>query len=165
MAKMIMPTDCFYYKAENISMSPKVPVTLKSDDEADRLIAQGLAIEYEEVHPNGNFNITTNGEFDVKQYAQVTVNTEALVVVLVGGTEHDETYYMPFVKGQTRTLPTAEQYAEKWTVEEGMQLVGWTTVKNDVSTKVDDEISPNENMYLYALLEKIPEEEEEEEEP
>lgn len=147
-------------------MKKNVPVTLKSDEEVARLVDSGLVEEYEEVHPEGNLDITTNGTFDVKQYAQVTVNTEAIVVLLTGGTNYDETYHMPFVKGTTRTLPTAEQYAERWTIAEGMQLVGWTTVKGDANTKVADDITPTDNMELYALLEQIPPEEpEEEDEP
>lgn len=158
---MVKPKYCFWYKEEGIVMKKNVPVTLESEEEVNRLVNNGLVERYEEVHPAGNLNITTNGEFDVKQYAQVTVNTEAIVVSLIGGQNYDETYYMALVKGMTGSLPNAEQYAEKWTIEEGMQLAGWTTVQGDASTKVNDEITPAENIKLYALLEQIPQEEEE----
>lgn len=140
-------------------MKKNVPVTLQSEEEVARLKGNGLVEEYEEVHPVGNLNITTNGTFAVSQYAQVTVDTEAIVVTLVGGPAHNETYYMAFVKGTTQTLPNAEQYAGKWATEEGTQLVGWTTVQGDYDTKVDDDITPDQSITLYAFVEPIQEEE------
>lgn len=147
-----MPTDCFYYKAENISMSPNVPVTLQSDDEATRLINQGLAIAYEEVHPKGNFNITTKGQFDVKQYATVTVNPTIFVVVLWGGKNLNDFSYMKFVSGEAKPLPTAEDYLNQYEIPEGKSFAGWTTVKNDVETKIEGDLTPVQDMNLYALI-------------
>lgn len=160
---MVKPNYGFWYGKERIVMKKNVPVTLQSEEEAARLKDNGLVEEYEEVHPAGNLNITTNGTFDVSQYAQVTVNTAAIVVTLTGGADYNESYYMAFVKGTTQTLPNAEQYAGKWTIEEGTQLVGWTTVRGDYSTKVDDNITPNQSIELYAFVEPIPEELEEDE--
>ena len=43
---------------------------------ANSLITDGLAKEFTLITPTGNKNITANGEYDVTEYAQVTVAVE-----------------------------------------------------------------------------------------
>ena len=140
-------------------MKKNVPVTLESNDEVARLVGSGLVEEYEEVHPNGNFNITTKGQFDVKQYATVTVNPTIFVVVLWGGENLNDFSYMKFVSGETKPLPTEEEYLNQYEMPEGKSFAGWTTVKNDVETKIEGDLTPVQDMNLYALiLDNAPEE-------
>jgi hypothetical protein len=159
---MVKPKYCFYYKREKIVMKKNVPVTLQSDEEVARLVGSGLVEEYEEVHPNGNLNITTKGQFDVKQYATVTVNPTIFVVVLWGGENLNDFSYMKFVSGETKSLPTAEEYLDQYEIPEGKSFAGWTTAKNDVETKIEGDLTPVQDMNLYALiLDDAPEEIEE----
>lgn len=158
---MVKPKYCFYYNREEIVMKKNVPVTLQSDEEVARLVGSGLVEEYEEVHPNGNLNITTKGQFDVKQYATVTVNPTIFVVVLWGGENLNDFSYMKFVSGETKPLPNEEEYLNQYEIPEGKSFDGWTTVKNDVETKIEGDLTPVQDMNLYALiLDNKPEEEE-----
>lgn len=43
---------------------------------ANSLITDGLAKEFTLITPEGNKNITANGEYDVTEYAKVTVAVE-----------------------------------------------------------------------------------------
>lgn len=160
MSKLIKPTTSFWYEDEKIAIKKNVPVTLESDENANAMIAHGVAEEYEEVHPNGNLSITKNGLFNVKQYATVTVNTQVFVVILWGGNNHTEFKYMKFVSGESKELPTEEQYLELYDIEEGTRFAGWTTAPNDADTKIEGELKPTEDMTLYALIEPDNEEEE-----
>ena len=161
MAKAIKPKISFWNVNEKISIKKNVPVTLDSEEAANKLIEDNLAVEYEEVHPNGNLNITTKGQFDVKQYATVTVNPTIFVVVLWGGENLNDFSYMKFVSGETKPLPTEEEYLNQYEMPEGKSFAGWTTVKNDVETKIEGDLTPVQDMNLYALiLDNKPEEEE-----
>ena len=142
-------------------MKKNVPVTLKSEEEVARLVGSGLVEEYEEVHPNGNLTITKNGSFDVKQYATVTVNAQVFVVILWGGNNHSEFNYMKFVSGESKELPTEEQYLNAYGIEEGFHFAGWTTILNDADTKIEGALKPDRDMNLYALIQEDNEEEEE----
>ena len=158
---MVKPKYCFWYEKEGIVMKKNVPVTLKSEEEVARLVGSGLVEEYEEVHPNGNLTITKNGSFDVKQYATVTVNTQVFVVILWGGNNHTEFKYMKFVSGESKELPTEEQYLNAYGIEEGFHFAGWTTILNDADTKIEGALKPDRDMNLYALIQEDNEEEEE----
>lgn len=133
-------------------MKKNVPVTLNSDEEAARLVGNGLVEEYEEVHPNGNFNIITKGTFDVKQYATVTVNPTIYVVTLWAGQDLTNFSYLTFVKGETKSLPTEEAYLNVYDVEEGKHFAGWSTSKNNVETKIEGDLTPTQDMNIYALI-------------
>jgi hypothetical protein len=160
---MIKPTTSFWYEDEKIAIKKNVPVTLASDENANAMIAHGVAEEYEEVHPNGNFNITTKGTFDVKQYATVTVNPTIYVVTLWGGQNLTEFSYLPFVAGESKSLPTEGAYLNVYDVEEGKHFAGWSTSQNNVETKIEGELKPTQDMNIYALILDNVEEEEEEE--
>lgn len=160
---MVKPKYCFYYNKEKIVMKKNVPVTLNSDEEVARLVDSGLVEEYEEVHPNGNLDITTKGEFDVKQYATVTVNPTIYVVTLWGGNNLNDFSYLTFVAGETKPLPTAEEYSNAYTIAEGKHFAGWSTSANDVNTKIDGNLKPTKDMNIYALILDDVEGEEEEE--
>lgn len=158
---MVKPKYCFYYNREEIVMKKNVPVTLESDEEVARLVGSGLVEEYEEVHPNGNFNITTKGTFDIKRYATVTVNPTIYVVTLWGGNNLNDFSYLTFVAGETKPLPTEEEYLNVYEIEEGKHFAGWSTAKNDVDTKIDGNLKPTKDMNIYALILEDVEEEEE----
>lgn len=47
-----------------------------SDEAGAQLISDGLAEEYTLISPTGNKDIDANGEYDVTEYATVTVSVE-----------------------------------------------------------------------------------------
>lgn len=51
-------------------------IAVMSDEVGAQLITDGLAEEYTLISPTGNKDIAENGEFDVTEYATVTVAVE-----------------------------------------------------------------------------------------
>lgn len=51
-------------------------IAVMDDDTATQLITDGLAEEYTLISPTGNKDIDANGEYDVTEYATVTVAVE-----------------------------------------------------------------------------------------
>lgn len=114
--------------------------------EGNKLIADGVAVQYSEIVPEGSKSITSNGTHDVTQYASAVVNVGTFTITydVNGGTGSVDA--VTVVAGNSATLDDGTGI----TAPSEKTFSGWG-LSADATETVDSPYTPEADVTLYAV--------------
>ena len=118
-----------------------------SDELANQLITDGLAVAYEDVVPYGTKTITANGTYDVSGFASATVNVGTLTVTYDANGGTGTVDAQTVIAGNSITLDDGTGL----TAPEGKEFAGWATESTATESDVTSPYTPTESVTLYAV--------------
>ena len=122
-------------------------IAVMDDEVGAQLITDGLAEEYKLIEPTGSKTITANGEVDVTEYANVTVNvgTYTITYNVNGGTGTVSADTV--IAGNSTTLDDGTGI----TAPEGKTFAGWATTNDAETPDATSPYTATGNVTLYAV--------------
>lgn len=127
---------------------------IENEELANQLIADGFVEKYEEINPNGEINITQNGNIDVSKFKTAKVNCGQYIIKLMANNDTQQFFNISVVKGDSINLDeelNSLSRSNPFMVPESKELIGFATESNKEEPDAAGNIKPTGNMTLYAV--------------